>query len=172
MTTFIRLGILGIKFLQNSSGISQIQTNLIASIRVGIFEGCLSATLSLRTAHELSIRLRSKLFSGDYRRVIFGALKKTVTIFEQWHGAPSCIKIVQSCTDMCSCSFSFIKFKYLWSFIVVRLQKEESGSSLPLIEMALPTITLGGYFTLSWVYFLLCRVPGDRRTFLFLAENC
>ena len=62
MTTFIRLGILSIKFLQNSSGILRIQTNLIALIRVRIFEGCLSATSILRAAHKFSIRLRSGLF--------------------------------------------------------------------------------------------------------------
>ena len=40
MTAFIRLGILLIKFLQNSSSISRIQTNLIALIRAEMFEGC------------------------------------------------------------------------------------------------------------------------------------
>ena len=171
MTAFIHLGILSIKSLQNSSDISRIQTNFIASIRAGIFEGCLSATSSLRTVHKFSIGLRSGLLPGHFRRVIFLALKKSVTIVKRWHGAPSCIKIVQSCTDTCSCSFSFIKFKYLWPFIVV-LDFKKKSPAIPLIEIASHTITFGGCFTISWVYFSLYRVPGGRRIFLFLAANC
>ena len=118
-----------------------------------------------------SIELRSGLFPGHSRKVIFWAIKRSVTTFERWHGAPFCIKIVQSCTDMCSCSFSFIKFKYLWPFIVVPGFKKKSPA-VHLIEMASHTVTLGGCFTVSWVYFLLYRVPGGWRTFLFLAANC
>ena len=39
MTSLIRLGIFSIKFLQNSLGISWIQTNLISSIDARIFRG-------------------------------------------------------------------------------------------------------------------------------------
>ena len=148
MTAFICLSILSIKFFQNFSGISRIQTNLIASIRARIFEGCLSATLSSRTTHKFSIRLSSGLFPGHSRRVILLALKKFVTIFERWNGAPSCINILQSCTDMCSCSFSFIKFKYFWPFIVVSGFKKKT-LAVPLIEMVPHTITLGGCLLFS-----------------------
>ena len=45
--------------------------------------------------------------------------KKAVTIFERLFEAPSCVKFVQSSTDMCICDFSFTKFRYFWPFVVV-----------------------------------------------------
>ena len=41
-------GILSIKILKNSLGISLIQINLIASIKAGIFEECFLVTLFLK----------------------------------------------------------------------------------------------------------------------------
>ena len=59
-----------IKFLPNSSSISRIQTNLIASIRAKIFGRCFSATLSSRTAQKFAIGLSLELFPGCFKKVI------------------------------------------------------------------------------------------------------
>ena len=61
MTALICLGILPIKFLQNSSGILRIQTNLIALFRAIIFRG-FSETLFLKTVQKFSIDSRLRLF--------------------------------------------------------------------------------------------------------------
>ena len=118
MTALIRLDKLPVKVLQYSSGVLRIQTNLIALIRARIFGRNFSATLFLTTVRKFSIGLRLGLFPDHFRKVILLAPKNSVKIYERWHSAPSCIKILQSCTDMCSCSLSLIKFKYFQPFIV------------------------------------------------------
>ena len=57
--------------------------------------------------------------SGHSNNLIFFVLRKSVTIFARWHGAPSCINISQSCTAMCNSNFSFINSKYFLPFMVV-----------------------------------------------------
>ena len=82
MTVVIRLSIMPIKYLQISSDISRIQTNLIASFGSGIYGGCFSATLFLRRIQKFSVALRWELFPGHFRKVTLLAPKKFVTMFE------------------------------------------------------------------------------------------
>ena len=82
MSALIHLGLRLVKYLQNSSGIFRIQTNLIASIREKIFGRHFSATLSSRIIQKFSIGLNLELFPGRFMKVVLLDPKKSLAIFE------------------------------------------------------------------------------------------
>ena len=91
-----------------------------AYLRFSALDDCLYATLSL-IKHTFSIGLRYGLFPGHSSTYILFFFRNSVATFDQWQGAPSCMKIVQPWTCMCMCTFSFSSsnFTYLGPFIVV-----------------------------------------------------
>ena len=76
--------------------------------------GCFPATLFFSSFQKFLIRLRSGLFPSHSNNFIFFVLRKSVTIFARWDGAPSCINISQLCTAMCNSNFTFVNSRYFW----------------------------------------------------------
>ena len=136
----------------------------------GRLVGCFSATLFFSSVQKFSIGLRSGLFPGHSITWYFLSWE-SLTIFARWHGALSCINILQLCTAMCNSNFSFINSRYFLPFMVV-LGSRKNRPAVPWLEIALQIITLGGCFMVCCVNLSLYRVPGCLLTVLFLAANC
>ena len=96
-SALIRLGMPSMRFRHSSVGMSRTQDDLMVLISDGRLVGCFSATLFFSSVQKFSIGLRSGLFLGHSNNLIFFVLRKSVTIFARWHGAPSCINISQLC---------------------------------------------------------------------------
>ena len=80
MRALISLDILSIDFLQNSSGISRIQTNLIASIRAGILGDVFRQLYALKSP-KLFDEVTIGTVAGPLQESNFIKSKKSVTIF-------------------------------------------------------------------------------------------
>jgi len=104
-TALILLGMLSMRFRHSSVSMSRTQEDLMVLISDGRQVGCFSATLFFSSVQKFSIGLRSGLFSSHSNNLIFFVLRKSVTNFARWHGAPSCINISQLCTAMCNSNF-------------------------------------------------------------------
>jgi len=133
--------------------------------------GCFPATLFFSSFQKFLIRLRSGLFPSHSNNFIFFVLRKSVTIFARWDGAPSCINISQLCTAMCNSNFTFVNSRYFLAFMVVPGSRK-NRPAVPWVEIALQIITLGGCFMICCVNLSLYRVPGGLLTVLFLEANC
>jgi len=161
---------LSMRYQHSSVGMSRTQDDLMVSISDGRLVGYFSTTLFFSSVQKFSFGLRSGLFPSHSNNLIFFVLRKSVTIFAQWHGAPSYINILQLCTAMCNSNFSFINSRYFLPFMVVPGSKNRPA--VPWVDIAPQTITLGGYFMVCCVNLSLYRNPGGLFTVLFLEANC
>ena len=91
---------------------------------------CLDASQQLYSSvlsRNSQLYFRSGLFPGHSNNLIFFVLRKSVTIFALWHGAPSCINISQLCTVMCNSNFSLINSRYFLPIMVVPGSRKNSS---------------------------------------------
>jgi len=162
---------LSLRLRHSSVGMSRTQDDLMVLISDGRLVGCFSATLFFSSVQKFSIGLRSGLFPGHSNNLIFFVLRKSVTIFARWHGAPSCVNISQLCTAICNSNFSFINSRNFLPFMVVPGSRK-NRPAVPLVEIAPQTITLGWCFMVFCVNLSLYRAPGGLLTVFFLEINC
>ena len=162
---------LSMRFRHSSVGMSRTHDVLMVLISDGRLVGCFSTTLFFSSVQKVSIGLKSWLFPGHSNNLIFFVLRKSVTFFARWHGAPSCKNISQLCIAVCNSNFSFINSRYFLPFMVVPGSRK-NRQAVPWVEIAPQIITLGGCFMVFCVKLSLYRVPGGLLKVLFLKANC
>ena len=86
-------------------------------------------------------------------------------------GAPSCMKIVHSCTFMWSCNLFFSNSRYFAPFMVVPGVRRKSPA-VSLTDMALHIMIFGECFIVCCVYFSSNRFPTSHQTECFRDPNC
>jgi len=108
--------------------------------------------------------------SRPFQQLIFFVLRKSVTIFARWHGAPSCINISQLCTAMCNSNFSFINSRYFLPFMLIPGSRK-NRPAVPWVEIAPQIITLGVCFMVCCVNLSLYRISGGLNGWVFMTWN-
>ena len=82
-----------------------------------------------------------------------------VIIFERWHVAPSCLKIVLSCTGVCNCVFSLssssISGDLLWFLVLDKKLRKHFSSKLLQKQSHLSNVLLFAGYTFHHIKFLI-----------------
>ena len=145
--------------------ISVTHISLIACFRFPALGGCLDATLSFIIVHIFSVGLRSGLFPGHSSTEILFLFRNSVATFDRCHGAPSCMKIVQPWTCMCSFSFSLSNFMYIHSGVGETKHRQAALR----YTMAHQIIWLGDCGVGFW---LSKHLPNGRLMCMWRGTNC
>ena len=143
---------LSMRFRHRSVGKSRTQDDLMDLISDGRLVRCFSATQFFSSVQEFSIGLRSGVLPGYSNNLIFFVLRKSVTIFARWHGAPSCINISQLCTAMCNSNFSFINSWYFLPFMVVPGSRKNRRPFLGLKSLPKSSHSAGVSWFAVWIF--------------------
>lgn len=137
--------------LHMSGRISVHQTSRMISLRLSRLEGRRTDTLFLRMHHTFSNGFKSGLLPGHSRSWIPLSCNQLMTIRLRWHGAPSCMNIVQPEMFMWVVSFSFKMSRYL-SPLSVTFGGTNDSALLPWDDRQPHTITDWGCFMLETTY--------------------
>lgn len=105
--------------------------------------------------------LRSGLFPGHSDIVNLTILRYSCPFFAWWHGASSCINILQTCICMWICSLSCNNFRCFWQF-------QDPGNINQTIWIRGCFILCTIYF--SYVFFIISL--SWRRSGIMLIHNC
>ena len=164
ITAWMRCSILEISFSQQSFLISFTHTSFIAWFKVPALEGCLSATLILIIAHKFSTGFKSELFPGQSSVAKLFSAANCFTAFEQWHGAPSCMKLYNGEYSR-AFKVSFLAIPHTWNSSLCCLGAKNTVQQYQTWKMP------PGHLA-RWVFHLLKPFAHGLPTFFLFTTNC
>ena len=118
-TAAILPGMLSMRLQQYPDVIFWVHTIFVAVFDDSVLVGCWSATSFFITCHKFMIGFRSGLFPVQSKISTLFCCRKLFSDFSLWHGAPSGIKTLQSCTIMWISDLSLDRSWYFAPFMVV-----------------------------------------------------